>query len=58
MKNAVAVLLLFVSYWAVAAGIVLALLGFDWWRYSFAVAVSAVAVSLVLMDRNTEPPGS
>lgn len=51
MKNAVAVLLFFVTYWACCVGVVLLLLGVEWWRPAFAVAASALSVALVLSDR-------
>lgn len=51
MKNAVAVLLFFVTYWAVCVGFTLLCLGVEWWRYSFALAVAALSVALVLSDR-------
>lgn len=55
MKNAVAVLLFFVTYWAVCVGFTLLCLGVEWWRYSFALAIAALSVALVLSDRK---PGS
>jgi len=58
VKNAIAVLLLFVAYWAGVSSLVIAVLDLAGWRYPLAAAILCVAVSLALIDRGGKPPGS